>query len=179
MDVIKAPDPKLRIVTKPVKKITPGLLQTAKEMIKLTKSFEDPEGVGLASTQVGLDERFFVALANNPKRGERPEYAIFFNPKILSSSKKTKTHFEGCLSTPNYWGEVIRSMVVKISYQDETGKLITKSITGLLAHIFQHEIDHLKGILFQDRVMEQEGKFYKLTGKDKTTGEDIFQEIIL
>ena len=177
MQVIKAPNQALRIQTKPVKKITPGLLQTTKEMIKLTKTFKDPEGVGLASTQVGLNEQFFVALVSKPK--EKPKYSVFFNPKILSFSKKTKFHFEGCLSTPNYWGEVERSVSVKISYQDEASQTIIKTATGLLAHIFQHEVDHLNGILFQDRVMEQKGKFYKWTGKDTQTGEDVFKEITI
>lgn len=178
-NVVKAPNPALRIKTKPVKKITPGLLTIAKEMIKLTKTFKDPEGVGLASTQVGLDGRFFVGIANNPKRAEKPSYSAFFNPQILSFSKNNKNHFEGCLSTPNIWGEVERAISVRVSYQDESGQTIIKTVTGLLAHIFQHEIDHLNGILFQDRVMQQGGKFYKWMGRDASTGEDKFQEITI
>ncbi|MBI4035447.1 peptide deformylase, partial [Candidatus Daviesbacteria bacterium] len=98
MEVIKAPDPRLRIQTKQVKKINPALLQTLQQMIKLTKSFKEPEGVGLASTQIGLDEAFFVA-----KDGGR--FIKVINPKILSFGKRTKRYFEGCLSTPNIWGE--------------------------------------------------------------------------
>ena len=171
MQLVTAPNPKLRIKTKLVKKITPGLLKTLKEMVKLTKTFQDPEGVGLASTQVGLEERFFVA-----KNGEK--FISVINPKILSHSKRTKIYFEGCLSTPNIWGEVNRYLSLKVSFEDSSGKIITARLKGVQAWIFQHEIDHLDGILFQDRVLEQQGKFYKFTGKDKT-GSDTFEEITI
>ncbi|MBI4038860.1 peptide deformylase [Candidatus Daviesbacteria bacterium] len=171
LQVVKAPNPSLRVKTKPVKKINQALLRTLKEMIKLTKTFNDPEGVGLASTQVGLEERFFVAK-------NRQKFISVINPKILSTGKSVKKYFEGCLSTPNIWGEVKRYKNIKISYLDERGKLIKIPLTGILAWIFQHEIDHLDGVLFQDRVLQQKGKFYKFSGKDKT-GTDIFEEITL
>lgn len=171
MQVIKAPDPKLRIQTKPVKKINSGLHQTLKEMIKLTRSFKDPEGVGLASTQVGLEEAFFVA-----KNGQK--FQSFINPKILSTGKRTKKYLEGCLSVPGMWGEVKRSLQIKVSYLDESGKILTKALKGIPAWIFQHEVDHLNGKLFSERVLEQGGKFYKYTGKDKT-GTDMFEEITI
>jgi len=171
LELIKAPDPKLRVKTKPVKKTSASLLQILKEMVKLTKTFQDPEGVGLASTQIGLNERFFVAKDNE-------NFIMVINPKIISSSKQTKTYFEGCLSTPNIWGEVKRHLRINVSYLDEKGITKTIILKGLLAHIFQHEIDHLNGILFQDRVLAQKGSFYKFTGKDKA-GSDIYEEITL
>lgn len=171
MEVVKAPSPKLKIQTKPVKKITPALLSTLKSMIKLTKTFKNPEGVGLASTQVGLDESYFVA-----KKGQK--FMSVINPKIISSSKKTKKYFEGCLSIPNIWGEVKRHLGIKVSYQDESGENHTILLKGTLAWIFQHEIDHLNGTLFAERVLEQKGKFYKYTGKDKT-GTDMFEEVTI
>jgi len=171
LSVVKAPDTRLRVKTKPVKKVSPALRQTLKEMVKLTKTFKDPEGVGLASTQVGLEESFFVA-----KNGEK--FMSVINPKILSTGKRTKQYFEGCLSVPNMWGEVKRATNIKVSYQDNTGKTITLPLKGILAWIFQHEVDHLNGVLFSDRVLEQKGKFYKFTGKDKI-GTDTFQEITI
>lgn len=171
MEVVKAPDQRLRIKTKLVKKVTPALLSTLKEMVKLTKTFKDPEGVGLAATQVGLEERFFVAK-------DKEKFILVINPKIIASSKRTKNYFEGCLSTPNIWGEVKRHTGIKVSYLDPLGKTVTLPLKGVLAWIFQHEIDHLDGILFQDRVMEQKGRFYKFTGKDKT-GTDMFEEVSL
>lgn len=190
--VVKAPDPKLRIQTKPVKKITPALVNTLTEMIKLTKTFTDPEGVGLAATQIGLDERFFVARLHDSKKippsnpSQRKnrwknygkEFASIINPQILSYFEKTKTYFEGCLSIPNIWGQVKRHTSIKVSYQDTHGNRITTTLKGIPAWIFQHEVDHLDGILFTERVLEQKGKFYKFTGKDQT-GTDTFEEITI
>lgn len=192
MQVVKAPDPGLRINTKPVKKITPALLQVVNRMIKLTQTFKDPEGVGLAATQVGLKERFFVARLHTSKKippsnpEERKsrwanydkEFVVIVNPTIISYSKNTKLYFEGCLSTPNIWGQVKRHLSIKVSFKDIKGKFITKTLKGIPAWIFQHEVDHLDGILFQDQVLKQKGKFYKFTGKDKT-GTDIFEEVTL
>lgn len=171
MEVVHAPDKRLRVQTKSVKKIAPSLLATLKEMVKLTKTFKEPEGVGLAATQIGLDESFFVAK-------DKEDFIKAINPKLLSYSKKTKVYFEGCLSIPNIWGEVKRHLSIKVSYQDESGKVISKTLTGVLAWIFQHEIDHLNGILFSDKVLQQKGKFYKFTGKDKT-GSDTFEEVTI
>lgn len=192
MQVIKAPDPRLKVKTKFVKKINSSILTTLKDMITLTKTFKDPEGVGLAATQVGLKERFFVARLHNSKEippsepGQRKkrwanyqkDFVGIINPKILSYSKATKPYFEGCLSIPTIWGQVKRHREVKVSYQNENGNQITKTLKGIPAWIFQHEVDHLDGVLFTERVLQQKGKFYKFTGKDKT-GTDIFEEMTI
>ncbi len=185
MQVIQAPDERLRIKTKLIKKITPVLLQTTTEMVKLTKTFVDPEGVGLAATQIGENGRYFVAKVTNEDGAtshlQLPapnQFIAVFNPKILWMSKRTKSYLEGCLSIPNYYGMVRRSINIKVSYQDETGQKINANLKGILAWIFQHEIDHLDGILFVDRVLEQKGIFYKVVGKDQA-GVDIFEEVTL
>lgn len=170
MNVVKAPDPRLRVTTKPVKKIGAALAQIIKDMNKLTLSFQDPEGVGLASTQVGLDERYFVG-----KIGGN-ELKAFINPQITWISKKTKVYFEGCLSIPNMWGETIRAMTIKAKYQDLQGNLHEETLKGVDAWIFQHEVDHLDGMLFPERVLAQKGRFFKFTGKDKH-GEDMFEQV--
>lgn len=171
MEVVKAPDQRLKIITRPVKKIDAKLKKTLTEMVSLTQTFHDPEGVGLAATQVGLDGSFFVA-----KDGKK--FIQVINPKILSLSKTTKKYFEGCLSVPTIWGEVKRAISIKVSYQTIEGKTVIKAIKGVFAWIFQHETDHLNGVLFSNRVLEQKGKFYKFTGKDQT-GTDIFEEITI
>ncbi len=172
MEVLIAPNNKLRAQTKPVTKVTDALKNTIGEMIKLTKTFIDPEGVGLASTQVGLDGKYFVAKLKNGS------FKAFFNPKILSFSKKQKKMFEGCLSIPNYWGEIFRPIAVTVSYMDLNGNQVKERLTGLEAHIFQHEVDHLSGKLFMDLVMEQQGKLYKVVGKDRA-GADVFEAVPL
>src|SRR4030081_2648038 len=133
MKVVQAPDQKLRVQTKPVKKITPHLLKITSDMEKLTLTFTDPEGVGLAATQVGLDEQYFVAKQPD---GSFKEY---FNPKIIKYSKKVKRVFEGCLSIPNFWGEITRPIAVTVSYLDRNGNRIKEHLRGVDAHIFQHE----------------------------------------
>lgn len=178
MEVVKAPDPRLKIQTKSVKKITPTLIQTLKEMITLTQSFKEPEGVGLASTQIGLNESFFVAKSIPESKSTQNRFISVINPQILFTGKRVKKYFEGCLSTPDIWGEVKRFITIKVSFQNEEGKQITSTLTGVSAWIFQHELDHLNGIIFQDRVLQQKGKFYKFMGKDKT-GTDIFEEITI
>lgn len=172
MQVVKAPDQKLRIKTKPIKKVTPELLKIIREMIKLTKTFIDPEGVGLASTQVGLDGQFFVA------KLESGQFKAFFNPKITKYSKAVKVYTEGCLSIPNYWGEVTRNIWVDVHFMDEKGNQVNERLKGLMAHIFQHECDHLQGKLFMDLVLEQKGRLFKVIGKDRA-GADVFEEVPL
>ena len=192
MIIVTEPDPRLKIQTKPVKKINITLINTLSEMIKLTKTFKEPEGVGLAATQVGLTERFFVARLHESKKippsepsqrknrwaNYQKEFMAVINPKILSYSKRTKSYFEGCLSIPDVWGQVRRHTNIKVSFQDIKGNRIIKTLTGIPAWIFQHEVDHLDGMLFVQRVLQQKGQFYKFTGKDKT-GTDIFEEITI
>ncbi len=172
MQVVIAPDDRLRVKTKPVKKVSPKLLQIVKEMEKLTNSFKDPEGVGLASTQIGEGEQYFVL-----KRKDN-SFLQVFNPKIKSFSKKTKVFFEGCLSIPNYYGEVVRPTEVQVSFTDKNGNTVEETLKGMDAWIYQHEYDHLQGKLFIDYVLEQKGKLYKVVGRDRA-GAEIFEEVRL
>lgn len=143
----------------------------AQEMIALAMSYTDPEGVGLSTTQIGRDERFFVAKLQK-------EFHPYFNPQILKISPKTKIYFEGCLSVPDFYGEVKRSILITVTYQDKTGQKVKKILRGPAAWIFQHEFDHINGILFVDRVLEQKGRIFKFKGKDQVGG-DIFEEVRL
>jgi peptide deformylase len=172
MEVIKAPDPRLRIKTAPVKKVTPEHQQIIREMIEVTKSFVDPEGVGLASTQVGKGEQYFVL-----KKTDGTFKAIF-NPKIISYGKKSKVFFEGCLSIPNYYGEITRPTSVTVSYMGQDGKTVQERLTGMDAWIFQHEYDHLQGRLFVDICLEQKSRLFKVVGKDRA-GAEVFEEVRL
>ncbi|MBI2021407.1 peptide deformylase [Candidatus Daviesbacteria bacterium] len=172
MYVVQAPDPRLRFKTKPVKKINQGLLNTIKEMIKTTKSFVDPEGVGLASTQIGNNEQFFIMKTTDNT------FKAVFNPKIFKFSKKTKLYLEGCLSIPNYYAEITRFLTVTVSYLDEKGNEVKERLTGIPAWIFQHEYDHLQGKLFMDLALEQKSRVFKVVGKDRT-GADVFEEVTI
>lgn len=172
MDIVRAPNPKLRVKTKPVKKITPLLIKLTKQMIRLTKTFIDPEGVGLASTQIGEGEQFFVGKIKNG------EFEVCFNPKILKFSKRKKVYFEGCLSIPDYYGEIERHAGVTVSYHNTEGLAVKAKLTGVPAWIFQHELDHLEGRLFMDHVLEKKSRLFKVVGRDKT-GSEVFEEVTL
>lgn len=101
-------------------------------------------GFGLAAPQVGVLERVFVM-------GSGEDYVAFFNPKILSSSKQTSLVAEGCLSFPMLALKVERPSQVEVEYQDFNGVTRTGIFSGLSAHCFQHELDHLNGVCYTDR----------------------------
>ena len=106
---------------------------------------EAADGIGLAANQIGLDMRVFVA------KVEGKFYAVF-NPEITKTSKEAEAAVEGCLSVPHIMDEVIRSYRITLKGFDKTGKKITIRAWGYLARVFQHETDHLNGILFIDRL---------------------------
>lgn len=179
--IIQAPNEILSQKAKPVEKIEKTVLDLIDEMKKQLLSARDPEGVGLAASQVGKPLRLFI-VRPTPKS----PIHVFINPVI---EKRLTSHFptqashisrrtsklEGCLSLPNIWGTVKRSPVITISYLDEKGKKHNRKFTGFMATIIQHEFDHINGILFTQRVLEQKGKLYK-SHKNKK-GEDVFDEI--
>jgi peptide deformylase len=109
-------------------------------------------GIGLAAPQIGLNMRVFVAqLPTKDGRGYKGKFYALFNPRLESVSKKTISDAEGCLSVPGYYGTVPRSDKVTITGFDKNNRKVTIKAEGLLARIFQHEIDHLEGGLFTDK----------------------------
>ena len=121
------------------------------------------EGVALAAPQVGISKRMFIVSGRVfAPDGSHPDQ-IYINPTIIKQSKKTALMDEGCLSVLYSYGQVKRHTNVTITYYDEHGSFKTRGAGGLLAHIFQHEIDHLDGILFIDKAERLE----ELKGADK------------
>lgn len=180
LKIISAPNPVLSQSVKEVKKIDKSILKFLEEMEKALLSAHDPVGVGLAAPQVGESLQIFIT-----KPTSKSKIQVFINPKKISTdhkqidadvkSDKSSTKLEGCLSLQNIWGEVKREPSIKISYQDDQKKEYSKEFTGFMAIIIQHEMDHLNGILFPKRVLEQKGILYKSHKNEK--GEDIFEEI--
>ena len=141
-------------------------------MFKLLHASKDPEGVGLAATQVGLDRRLFIIDNGHNKQ-------VFINPVILSSSTQMlsekyanpkRRYLEGCLSVPRLWGFVDRPYSVTVEYQvpqfqisNLKFQIIRKTFSGTSSSYVQHEIDHLNGILFTDRILKQHGQIFKET----------------
>lgn len=176
LEIVNAPQPVLSQKAKNVEKVDKNILDFIEEMKVALQNSTDPVGVGLAAPQLSKSLKIFIA-----KPTPKSKFYIFINPKILKTDKKHRLKknrvkkLEGCLSLPNIWGEVARFDEVLISFQDERGKNHKRKYKGFMATIIQHEMDHLGGVLFTKRVLEQNGTLYKSEKDEK--GEDVFEEI--
>lgn len=118
-------------------------------ILKMKQAMRGAHGIGLSANQIGLDFKFFIAEVPNEKSGNK-FYAIF-NPKIEKLGSEKVLFEEGCLSVPLTYGTVERPTRLSLSGFDKNGKPLKIKVWGLLARIFQHEMDHLNGMLFIDR----------------------------
>lgn len=134
----------LRQKAKPVEEITDVHRRLVADMID---TMRDAPGVGLAATQVGVLERIFVWEVDE-------EYGALINPEIVVQGAEQQSEEEGCLSLPGLLYPVDRSMDVTIEGLDEAGEPVSISATDLQARVFQHELDHLNGVLFIDHLSD-------------------------
>lgn len=145
-DVVKYPDPILAKKGEPVKEFTPELAQLVGEMFD---SMYAAQGIGLAAPQIGISRQITVVDVSFKERPE--DKLVLINPEILDSEGK-QVEEEGCLSLPEIREKVQRSAWVKVRAQNEKGEFFEVEGEELLARALQHEIDHLNGILFIDRL---------------------------
>ena len=153
--IVTVPDAVLREKAKPVRQLTPEIQTLIDDMIE---TMREAPGVGLAAPQVGVGMQVMVVEyaegSENAEEDAEPKpkklYALV-NPEISRHSKETALGKEGCLSIPDYMGEVERYSTVTVKGLDRHGKSFKLKARGWLARIFQHEIDHLNGVLFIDR----------------------------
>lgn len=126
---------------------------TKKEIAELIRTMREAmheaNGIGLSANQIGIPWRVFVAQV--PDAQGHMKFYSMFNPKIEKPSSETETLEEGCLSIPETFGPVERAYRLTLSAQDKAGKKVKIKAWGLLARVFQHEMDHLNGKLFIDR----------------------------
>jgi len=134
----------------PEKLFCSAKLRTILKNMKGALARED-DGVALAAPQIGLPLRIFVVSPNAYLESERDIRTVFINPRLLRVSKRTKKMEEGCLSVRWLYGEVTRAAQATVEAYDEHGKKFARGAGGLLAQIFQHELDHLDGVLFIDK----------------------------
>lgn len=144
LEIKKYSNPILKKKCEEVKEITPEIKKLIEDM---TETMKQKQGVGLAAPQIGILKRVIVVETENGVKG-------FINPKILKNTRKTEIIEEGCLSFPNLWLKIKRWKEVEIEALDGDGKKIRAE--GVWARILQHEIDHLDGILFIDRISRLE-----------------------
>lgn len=183
--IVQAPDSALSEPTRPVNGSLPGLTKTLLEMRETLVAQKDPQGVGLAANQVGLPYQLFLARFTVKKN---EPVKVFINPSIIAHSDSLQpkneddASLEGCLSIPQYYGLVKRWSWIEVTYQKynwETGlvsDLLREKFTGFPAVVIQHEIDHLNGHIFVQRILEQKGRLYKIIGKDKK-GKEMWEEV--
>ena len=121
---------------------------------KMRKIMNFASGIGLSANQIGLNLRLFVAQLPEIVNSKHRKFYAVFNPKITKPSKKKIVLEEGCLSVPEAYGLVERSDKITLIGNDKNGRKIKIKADGLLARVFQHETDHLNGILFIDRTKD-------------------------
>jgi peptide deformylase len=144
LKIIIWPDPRLKKVSEPVKEFTPALRDLATRMLAMMR---EARGVGLAAPQIALNIRLFVM---NPT-GEPADDRVYVNP-ALCDPDGDETAEEGCLSLPAINAQISRNKAIKIQAQDLDGKPFEQIESGYLARIWQHEFDHLNGVLITDRM---------------------------
>ena len=153
----------LRQVAEPVPEELFGSDKLAQLIRDMTEALdEQPEGVALAAPQIGMSYRLFIvrkdrtvpsypnASEGKPPPEYTPEVDIYVNPKIMKTSRKRVRGDEGCLSVRDVYGTTERHERVTVRAQKPDGSRFTRGSSGLMAQIFEHEIDHLNGILFTD-----------------------------
>jgi peptide deformylase len=171
LKIVQAPHAVLTKGVREVKKIDKKIRELVYDMEETLIEQVDPQGVGLAAPQINEDLAIFII-----KPTLKAETMVFINPKIVeisppkkadplksaeTSSKSEDVKLEGCLSIPRIWGPVTRNTKVLVEYQDLTGERHTEWFSGFKSVIIQHEMDHLQGVLFTQRVLEQKGKLYQ------------------
>jgi peptide deformylase len=164
--IISLPDPRLRLVSEPVHRIDAEIRTLMDDMLE---TMYDAPGIGLAAIQIGVQKR--VVVIDTAKKEETPRPLFLANPEIIWSDSEVSSHEEGCLSIPEYFGEVERPARIRARYVDREGKTQELEAEGVLATALQHEIDHLNGVLFidylsklrRDRVLK---KFIKAAKRD-------------
>jgi peptide deformylase len=163
LTVLRFPDPRLRTKAQPVAKITDATATIIDDM--LATMYEE-KGVGLAATQVDIHQR--IVVMDTSEENDQP--IIFINPEIIATSSETSINEEGCLSVPGTYAKVNRHDACTVKALDRHGNKFTLNATELQSICIQHELDHLKGVLFVDylsplkrqriqKKLEKEAKF--------------------
>jgi peptide deformylase len=149
-EIVTLPNPVLRRKARTVTSFDKELQILVDDMIE---TLREAPGVGLAAPQVGVSDRLIVVeYPEDDEQEEAPKRLfVVVNPEIKETSAETEMGIEGCLSIPGLHGEVERSLAVTVKGQNRRGQLVKIKARGWLARIFQHEIDHLNGVVFTDR----------------------------
>lgn len=154
--VLQFPDPLLKRVSSPIETVTDEIRTLAADMLE---TMYDEPGIGLAAPQVGAAVRLVVVDTTWTEEGAEPSPLVLVNPEIVSR-EGTITWNEGCLSVPDYTADVERAAKVKLRATDLEGRPVEIDAEQLQAVCFQHELDHLDGLLFIDRISRLKRSLY-------------------
>jgi peptide deformylase len=152
--IVFSDNPLLRKKSRRVRRVSPVLQQLVDDM---TETMHASNGIGLAAIQIGVPER--VIVVQLPPDEENPEFGELYavvNPELARKSREVEDGIEGCLSVPGWVGEVPRYHAVTVKGRDPQGRPVRIKAQGLLARVFQHEIDHCDGVLFIDHIEDPE-----------------------
>ena len=158
LEIFKLGSETLRTEAKRISKVDNNLRDLARDMLK---SMYSAKGIGLAGPQVGISKELLVIDINFEDSAAEP--LILINPEITAFGSTLTTYEEGCLSIPGIYLNVVRPSTIKLKFRDEMGRPRKMNADGLLARCIQHEVDHLKGVLFVDRVTSTEELKKELT----------------
>jgi len=156
LNILTYPDKFLSEPTKPVENIDEKIQNLIKDMASIM--YQAP-GIGLAAIQVGINKSLLIYDVS--PRDEKRSLQVLINPRIVESERTTISEDEGCLSVPDFRANVKRSASVLVEGVDSKEKPLRIEAEGLLAVVLQHEIDHLNGILFIDRISSLKRELYK------------------
>lgn len=145
--IISLPDRRLRAVSKSVENIDPDVRKLVEDMFE---TMYDAPGVGLAAIQLGVPLRVVTIDATRGDDEKQPVALI--NPELIWTSDESSTMEEGCLSIPEFADEVLRPEKIKARFTNLEGQTVEVEADGLFARVFQHELDHLNGVLFIDHL---------------------------
>ena len=158
LEIYKLGSNTLRTTAKRISKVDIDTRKLAREMLQ---SMYSAKGIGLAAPQVGISKELLVIDINFEDSAAEP--LILINPEITAFGSTLNSYEEGCLSIPGVYLNVIRPSTIKLKFRDEMGRPRKMNADGLLARCIQHEVDHLKGVLFVDRVTSKEDLKKELT----------------
>jgi len=147
LDIIIAPDPRLKVKCKPVAKVDAKVARLMEDMLETMYA---APGIGLAAPQVGVAQR--VIVLDVAREDEKPAPLRMANPELVWVSDEDTTYNEGCLSLPEHYADVVRPKAIRVRYLDHQNEIRELEAEGLLATCIQHEMDHLDGILFVDHI---------------------------
>ena len=158
LEIFKLGSETLRTEARRISKVDNQIRLLAKDMLQ---SMYSAKGIGLAGPQVGISKELLVIDINFEDSAAEP--LILINPEITAFGSTLTTYEEGCLSIPGIYLNVVRPSTIKLKFRDEMGRPRKMNADGLLARCIQHEVDHLKGVLFVDRVTSTEELKRELT----------------